>query len=68
MSERTTLIFALIWIGLGLFGLIFDPDKKLIIISQFVAGFLIFIIYVRFKLIKILEDRNKHNVINQITQ
>ena len=52
MSERTILIFALIWIGLGLFGLIFDPDKKLIIISQFVAGFTILVIYFWIKLKK----------------
>jgi len=50
MSERTTLIFALIWIGLGIFGLIFDPDKKLIIISQFVGGIIILVIYFWFRL------------------
>jgi len=45
MSERTTLIFAL-----GIFGLIFDPDKKLIIISQFVGGIIILVIYFWFRL------------------
>ena len=50
MSEKTLLIFALIWIGLGSFGLIFDPDKKLIIISQFVIGFAFLIYYFWMKL------------------
>ena len=62
MSEKSIPIFAFMWIGLGLFGLIFDPDKKLIIISQFVAGFLIFIIY--FWFIKKNRPRNRHIVIN----
>ena len=50
MSQKSALIFALVWIGLGLFGLIFDPDKKVIIISQFVAGILILLVYFWFKL------------------
>lgn len=37
-SPNSILVFGLIWLGLGLFGLIFDPDKKMIIISQFVFG------------------------------
>ena len=28
----------LVWIGLALFGLVLDPDKSLIIISQVIAG------------------------------
>ena len=39
------LIIGLIWIGLGLFGLIFDPSKTLIIISQLVSGGVILIYY-----------------------
>ena len=49
MLEKSTLIFALVWIGLGLFGLIFDPDKKLIIMSQFIAGFVMLFVYTWFK-------------------
>jgi hypothetical protein len=39
------LIIGLIWIGLGLFGLIFDPSKTLMIISQLVSGGVILIYY-----------------------
>ena len=39
------LIIGLIWIALGLFGLIFDPSKTLIIISQLVLGVGILIYY-----------------------
>jgi len=39
------LIIGLIWIALGLFGLIFDPSKTLIIISQLVTGGVILIYY-----------------------
>ena len=45
------LIAGIIWIALGLFGLIFDPSKTLIITSQFIAG-LIFIGYYLFTRLK----------------
>jgi len=41
-------IFGFIWVGLGLFGLIFDPSKTLIIRAQLVSGggyILIILIY-----------------------
>ena len=48
MSDKTKkhipLISGLMWLGLGLFGLLFDPSKMLIITSQFIAG-TIFILY-----------------------
>lgn len=50
MSEKNVFIFALIWIGLGAFGLIFDPEKKIIITSQFVLGFSFLIYYLWLKL------------------
>jgi hypothetical protein len=42
---RALLIMGFIWVGLGLLGLFFDPDKKLIIGSQMVAGHVSFILY-----------------------
>ena len=39
------LIIGLIWIGLGLFGLIFDPSKTVMIISQLVCGGIILLYY-----------------------
>jgi len=41
-----------IWIALALFGLVFDPDKKVIIISQIIVGGLCFIIFIVLKLKK----------------
>jgi hypothetical protein len=45
-------IMGFIWIGLALFGLIFDPEKRVIIISQIIVGLLCFILYVVSKLRK----------------
>jgi hypothetical protein len=45
-------IMGFIWIALALFGLIFDPDKKVIIISQIIVGGLCFIIFIVLKLKK----------------
>lgn len=45
-------IMGIIWIALALFGLIFDPDKKVIIISQIIVGGLCFIIFIVLKLKK----------------
>jgi uncharacterized membrane protein len=38
-------IIGLMWIGLGLFGLLFDPSKTLIIISQIVLGVAILVYF-----------------------
>jgi len=39
------LFMGIVWLALGLFGLIFDPTKELIIISQLVLGAVILIYY-----------------------
>ena len=44
IKKRTIFIAGLIWLGLGLFGLIFDPSRQLIIFSQLVVG-IIFVFY-----------------------
>ena len=49
-SPKTYLIIGIVWLVLGLFGLIFDPTKKLIIISQLVLGSVILIYYFWLKL------------------
>jgi len=48
-SLRTYLIFGIMWVALGLFGLIFDPSKNLIITSQFVCGISFIVIYLWLK-------------------
>lgn len=38
-QERSSLfIIGLMWVALGIFGLIFDPSKMMIIIAQLVVG------------------------------
>jgi len=44
-QTKIYLFMGLMWIALGLFGLIFDPTKKLIIISLLVLGAVILIYY-----------------------
>jgi hypothetical protein len=39
------LFMGIVWLALGLFGLIFDPTKQLIIISLLVFGAVILIYY-----------------------
>lgn len=39
------LFMGIMWVALGLFGLVFDPTKELIIISQLVLGAVILIYY-----------------------
>ncbi len=46
------LIMGLVWIAFALFGLIFDPEKRVIIISQIAAGILFFVIFIVIKLKK----------------
>ena len=45
-------IMGFVWIAFALFGLIFDPEKRVIIISQIVAGGLCFVIFIVMKLKK----------------
>jgi hypothetical protein len=45
-------IMGFIWIALAIFGLVFDPDKKVIIISQIIVGGFCFIIFIVLKLKK----------------
>lgn len=51
-QSKTTyiLIAGLLWLALGLFGLIFDPTKNVIIITQMVLGLIILIYYFWLKL------------------
>ena len=49
-SQKVYLIFGIVWLALGLFGLIFDPTKKIIIISQLVLGSVVLIYYFWLKL------------------
>lgn len=44
-NQNIFFYIGIIWIGLALFGLIFDPEKKLIIASQIVVGLVSFILY-----------------------
>ena len=45
-------VMGCIWIALAVFGSVFDPDKKTIIISQFIVGGLCLIIFIVLKLRK----------------
>ena len=51
-NQGILVIMGFVWIALALFGLIFDPEKKVIIISQFIAGLLCFIFFIVLKLKK----------------
>jgi len=46
------LIMGFVWIAFALFGLIFDPEKRIVIISQIAAGILFFVIFIVIKLKK----------------
>lgn len=51
-TQGILIVMGFVWIALGLFGLIFDPEKKVIIISQFIAGGLCFFFFIVSKLKK----------------
>ena len=51
-GQGILIIMGFVWIALGLFGLIFDPEKKIIIISQFIVGGLCFFFFIVSKLKK----------------
>jgi hypothetical protein len=46
------IIMGFIWIALALFGLFFDPEKKVIIISQFIVGSFCILVFIVLKLKK----------------
>jgi hypothetical protein len=46
------IIMGFIWIALALFGLLFDPEKKVIIISQFIVGSFCILVFIVLKLKK----------------
>jgi cyanate permease len=52
-NQATLIVMGFIWIAFALFGLIFDPEKRVIIISQIVAGGLCFVVFIVLKLKKI---------------
>ena len=49
---QTILVMGFVWIGLALFGMIFDPGRNVIIISQITVGILCLIIFIASKLKK----------------
>jgi hypothetical protein len=51
-NQVSLIVMGFIWIAFALFGLIFDPEKRLIIISQIVAGALCFFVFIVLKLKK----------------
>jgi hypothetical protein len=46
------IIMGFIWIALALFGLLFDPEKRIIIISQFIVGSFCILVFIVLKLKK----------------
>jgi len=56
ISGNSLFFSALIWFGLGCFGLLFDPTKNLIIISQFVLGLVFLIFYFWFRLKQYIKE------------
>ncbi len=51
-NQAILIVMGFIWIAFALFGLIFDPEKKVIIISQIAAGGLCFVVFIVRKLKK----------------
>jgi len=44
-KDTVILISGLVWLALGIFGMIFDPDKTIIITAQLVLGVFIILYY-----------------------
>jgi L-asparagine transporter-like permease len=55
-NQSFWLIMGFVWISFALFGLIFDPEKRVIIISQIAAGILFFVIFIVIKLKNTKKD------------
>jgi hypothetical protein len=55
-NQYIFLTMGMVWLGLALFGLIFDPSKRLIILSQIVVGCISLIFYFTWKY-KSLKNR-----------
>ncbi len=51
-NQTSWIIMGIIWIALALIGLIFDPEKRVIIISQIVVGGLCFVVFIVLRLKK----------------
>jgi hypothetical protein len=51
-NPSSWIIMGFIWIALALFGLLFDPEKKVIIISQFIVGSFCILVFIVSKLKK----------------
>ena len=48
-KDKVILISGLLWLALAAFGMLFDPEKNIIIISQLVLGAFIIIYYLFFR-------------------
>ena len=48
-NQLLLVIMGCVWIAFALFGLVFDPEKRVIIISQIGAGGLCFLVYIVMK-------------------
>jgi L-asparagine transporter-like permease len=51
-NQVCLVIMGLVWIAIALFGLIFDPEKRVIIISLIVIGLLCLVLFIVKKLKK----------------
>jgi hypothetical protein len=51
-SSGSFLLMGVVWLALALFGLIFDPGKNVILISQITAGAICLAVYLYLKLKK----------------
>lgn len=51
-NQVSLVIMGLVWIAIALFGLIFDPEKRVIIISLIVIGLLCLVLFIVKKLKK----------------
>ena len=52
---RTFMIMGFVWVGLATFGLIFDPERKLVILSLFIFGVLYLAYFLVIMRIPVLE-------------
>ena len=48
-TDRVLLISGLLWLALAAFGMLFDPEKSIIITAQLVLGAFIIIYYLFFR-------------------
>ena len=62
---RTFMIMGFVWIGLATFGLIFDPERKLVILSLFILGVLYLAYFWVIKRIPVLELSDEVILVNK---